>query len=286
MLRHLVIPLDGSEFSALALPIGIELAAAVGASVRVIGIAASDAELPWTYDHVHDHAERAGLEPNDVEVRVDPQPVDRLLEVAAGEGTVLCLATHDRVAPAAKLRHSIGSAVMERAERPLVVVGPNASRQSLGDDVVVAVDGTGDPEPLLAVGAAWGRRLHSRLRIVTVYEPVPADLRRPDHFTRGHGPPGDPDAYLSRLGERLADAGLDGVDTVAVADPVSVGAGMEQHLAGAPARLLVIGGGGRGARMTGGVARHLLDTSAVPLVVVNRHADLGTGRDSLHPLAP
>src|SRR6188472_169193 len=96
MLKNLVIPLDGSEFAAHALPTGIELAAAANAAVRVIGIAPTDAELAMTYDHVHEDAKRAGLDPKDVEVRVDPEPVKVLLEFAALEDTTLCMASHDR----------------------------------------------------------------------------------------------------------------------------------------------------------------------------------------------
>jgi nucleotide-binding universal stress UspA family protein len=270
MFRNIVIPLDGSEFAARALPVGIELASVANATVRVIGIASTDAQLAWTYDHVYDDAKRAGLDLDDVEVRVDPEPVKVLLEVADLEGTTLCLASHDRVPPAAKLMHSVGAALIERAQHPLVVVGANASTEWLGTDVVVALDGVDNAEPLLAVAAAWALSLQSRLRIVTVYEPVLSDLRRPAHYTRHHGPPGDPDVYLSSMRERVADVGLVRVDTVAIPDAVSVTAGLEHHLANAPARLLVLGGGHRDVSLSRGVARSVLDNATLPLLIVNR----------------
>ena len=136
--------------------------------------------------------------------------------------------------------------------------------------MVVALDGVGNAEPLLAVAAAWALSLRSRLRIVTVYEPVLSDLRRPEHFTRDHGPPGDPDVYLSSMRERVADVGLTGVDTVAIPDPVSISAGLEHHIADAPARLLVLGGGHRGVSLSRGVARNVLDNATLPLLIVNR----------------
>jgi nucleotide-binding universal stress UspA family protein len=270
MLRNLVIPLDGSEFAARALPVGMALASGAHAAVRVIGIAPTDAELAMTYDQVYDDAKRAGLDPDDVEIRVDPEPVTVLLELADLEGTALCLASHNRMPPAAKLTHSVGSALIERAQHPLVVVGRHASTESLGSDVVVALDGVGNAEPLLAVAAAWALALQSRLRIVTVYEPVLSDLRRPAHYTRDHGPPGDPDVYLSSMRERVTDVGLVGVDIVAIPDPVSVTAGLEHHLASAPARLLVLGGGHRGVSLSRGVARKVVDNATLPLLIVNR----------------
>jgi nucleotide-binding universal stress UspA family protein len=270
MIRNIVIPLDGSEFAGRALPLGIELAWSANAAVHVIGVARTDEELAWTYDHVYDDAKRAGLDLENVEVRVDPEPVKALLEIADLEGTALCLASHDRMPPAAKLLHSVGSDLIERSEHPLVVVGPNGSTEWLGSDVVVALDGAGNGEPLLAVAAAWALTMRSRLRIVTVYEPVLSDLRRSEHFSRYHGPPGNPDVYLAAMRERVADVGLAGVDTVAIHDAVSVSAGIEHHLADAPGRLLVLGGGHRGVSLSRGVARNVLDNATVPLLIVNR----------------
>jgi nucleotide-binding universal stress UspA family protein len=201
-------------------------------------------------------------------VRVDPEPVKVLLQIADLEGTALCLASHERVPPAAKLMHSVRSALIERAQHPLVVVGANASTEWLGSDVVVALDGVGNAERLLAVAAAWALALHSRLRIVTVYEPVLSDLRRPEHFSRRHGPPGDPDVYLSSMRGRVAEVGLAGVNSVAIPDAVSVRAGLEHHLANAPARLLLLGGGHRGVSLSAGVARSVLDNATLPVLIV------------------
>jgi hypothetical protein len=272
MFDTVVVPLDGSPFAADALPIGVSLARDAGAGLRVVGIARSDAELALTYDHVHDDAKRAGLDAELVEVLVHPDPVGVLLRIAAEEGTVLCLASHDRPKPVAGLMHAVGSQLIERAVRPLVVVGSNASTAALGTDVVVAVDGTENAEPLLAVAATWAFQLHQRLRIVTVYEPVLSDVRRPEHFDRRHGPPGDPDVYLALIRDRVPEVGLDGVELVAVADPISAGAGLEQHLAEQPARLLVVGGGHRHRPHLGaGVAHHLLASVKLPLLIVNRN---------------
>ena len=272
MFDTIVIPLDGSPFAADALPIAAALARDTGAGLRVVGIARSDAELALMHDHVHNDARRAGIDAEDVDVVVDPDPVGVLLGVAGEEGNVLCLASHDRPKPIAALLHAVGSQLLERAVRPLLVVGSNPSTTAPDTDVVVAVDGTGNAEPLLTVAATWALQLHRRLRIVTVYEPVLADLRRPEHFDRRHGPPGDPDLYLAAMRDRISDVRLDGVETVAVADPISAGSGLEQHLADHPARLLVVGGGHRHHPHLGtGVAHHLLATATLPLLIVNRN---------------
>ena len=56
MLWTIVVPLDGTDFAAHALTVGIALVTAASASIRVIRIASTDAELAWTYDDVYDHA--------------------------------------------------------------------------------------------------------------------------------------------------------------------------------------------------------------------------------------
>jgi nucleotide-binding universal stress UspA family protein len=245
MFRAVVVPLDGTEFSARALPFARSLAESGDATIHVIGIPRSDAELPLTYDHVHAfvHEELQGEPPEvKVDVVVDPDPVEILLRLAANEENVLCLASHDwPPPPAPALMHSVGSGVIERASRPLVVVGPRASAPGIGTDVVVALDPHRDPEPSLVTAAAWALQLHAPLRIVTVFEPVPSDLDQPEHFTRRHGPSGDPDAYVASMAQRLGDIGLTAIEAIAIPDPVSAASGLLDHLCDHPARLIVMG---------------------------------------------
>jgi hypothetical protein len=265
MFRHLVVPLDGSEFAARALPIAKDLAAAAGASVRVIGIARSDAELPWTYDHVVSDAQRSGVDEGDVVVRVDPDPTAMLVETGSADDNVLCLASHLRTQPAATLMHAVGSRAIERISRPVVLVGPAASTASDGSEVVVALDGVSDPQPLLDSGAAWARQLGSVLRLVTVYEPVIAEPGDPNLFVRKWGTSYDPHAYLDAVSGRVDKAGLAGLEAIAIRDLDGPAHGLEQHLAGSPGRLVVVGAD----RAPSQVVRQLLETARSPLLVVN-----------------
>lgn len=271
MFHDVVIPLDGSEFAASALPVGLQLATEAGARARVIGIVRADAELVWTYNHVHDDAKRAGLDETDVEIRVNPDPADILLQLAADPGNVLCLASHDRGEPAATLMRAVGSQVIERVHHPIVVTGHHDEPPAGGAEVVVALDALDNAAPLLEVAAAWALRLRRALRLVTVFEPVPADLRNAHHYTRDIGPGGDPEKYLAGMRERVADVGLDRVDTQAIEHPIGAGRGLEEYVAAHPARLLVLGGDHRprhAPSLPGGVAGHLLATTACPLLIV------------------
>jgi nucleotide-binding universal stress UspA family protein len=270
MLRTIVVPLDGSDFANRALPVANAIAQFGHVPIRIVGVARADDQLAWIFDHVHAAARSVtnGSLPK-VDIVVDPDPATLMLGVADDPGNLLCFASHDRPRFAAKVMHSVGSELMARATRPFVVVGEGAARNDRARDVVVAVDGRGDPEPLLAAAAPWAARLQSRLSIVTVYEPVPADLRRPEHHTRRHGPAGDPEAYLAGLRDDVARSGATNVSTAAIPDPISPAAGLQSYLAAHPARLVVIGGRKRDAHSIGGTVRTLLSSVGAPLLVIN-----------------
>jgi nucleotide-binding universal stress UspA family protein len=193
MFETLVVPLDGSEFAAKALPAAVAIARAGHAGLRLVGIARDDDELASVQRHVNGTArEVAAVKDPEVEVIIDHDPTGALLKLAADCTSVLCFASHDRRTVAARLIHSVGSALVARAPCPILVVGDHAAQAARATDVVVAVDGVGDPQPLLATAMSWARQLGAPLRIVTVFEPAPEDLGEPGHFTRHHGPPVDP----------------------------------------------------------------------------------------------
>jgi nucleotide-binding universal stress UspA family protein len=268
MFETLVVPLDGSDFAAKALPAAVAIARAGNAGLRLVGIARSDAELARVERHVNGTARQvATTKDPEVDVIIDPDPTGALLELAADCANVLCFASHDHRSIATRLIHSVGSALVARAACPIVVVGEYAAQAAWATDVVVAVDGVGDPQPLLVTAISWARQLGAPLRIVTVFEPAPED--QPGHFTRHHGPPVDPDVYLGAIERGIDGQGLASVSTASIPDPVGVTDGIVDHLASRPAGLLVVGGG-RHRGLRAGTVRELLRTVSVPLVVVNR----------------
>jgi nucleotide-binding universal stress UspA family protein len=270
MLQSLIVPLGGSDLSARALPAAVSIADASGADIRLVGVARNDGEFWWTYDRVLD-ASRAlsGERSSDIEVLVDGDPTNALLKVADDTGNVLCLASHDRAKPLAEIMHSVASLIIERATNPFLVVGPRYQPRVPTNDVVVALDGVSATEPLLSTAVAWAVGLGATLRIVTVYEPVLADLRTPTHFTRHHGPPIDPGAYLGAIMDRIDDDRLSVVDAESIPDPVSVTAGLTKHLDARPARLLVIGGRRAGPHVLPGTLRALLRAVTLPILVAS-----------------
>ena len=277
-LKTITVPVDGSEFSTRAIPAAAVVAERAGASVTLVGVATGEGDLDPLVAKVSE-ATKLVLDGVHVEEEVlsNADPVAVLLKRADDPATLLCLASHDHLPAAAAIRDSVGSKLIEHARRPLLVVGPDADESRSGPDVVVAVDGRDDPDPLLAVGTAWADTFHAPLRVVTVYEPVLPDIRDPEHFTRTHGPSSDPDRYLQDV-----TRGLDGhdVELVAIPDPVSVADGLAEHLESRPA-LLVVAGGRRGKlHPWPGVVRELVRCIHEPVLVVPGPPESGWTQDA------
>jgi nucleotide-binding universal stress UspA family protein len=272
MIDSLVVPIDGSELATRALAAAFAIADVSGAGVRLVGVVHDDGASASMRDHARDAAEALASDRfGGFELLVGDDPAAVLLEIASDSSTVLCFASHDHPKLMATLLHSVGSHIIEHATHPFVVVGPNMDASKLGSDVVVALDGVADPDPLLSTASAWAARLGAALRIATVYEPVLADLRNPEHFTRSHGPPNDPHVYLESVRERVDPTELKAVESVAIADPVNVAAGLERHLAEQPALMLVVGARRSGAHVSAGVLREFLRVGPLPVLVVRTH---------------
>lgn len=271
--KTIVVPVDGREFSNRAIPSAAAIGAALDAAIRLVGVARNDGELAWMYDHVRS---AAGLLPpgtgHSQTVIVDPDPATVLLGLASDPSTVLCVSTHDHLIAGLDIRGSLGSQIMVGSRHPLIVVGPMSDGPAPGGDVVAALDGHQDPRPLLWTAARWALLLDTSVRIVTVYEPVPADVRRPEHFSRSHGPSSNPVTYLDGMRHHVAEAGLDRIELAAIPDPVSVVGGLTDHLAQRPAVLLVAGGQQAGRHVWPGLLRDLVRTVGPPVLVVPRPA--------------
>jgi nucleotide-binding universal stress UspA family protein len=273
MFKTIVVPIDGSALSRLALPVAAALAGTGHGALRLVAIARDDSEVEPSRLRLHEAAGSLPATPGaDLDVIMDTDPVGALLDIAGDATTVLCFGSHDHSHPVAELLGSVGSKVAERATHPFVIVGPNGAAEASGADVVVALDGGDDPDPVLPTAVAWANHLSAPLRIVTVYEPVPADVRDPQHYSRGHGPSTDPDVYLDAMRRRIDDPGLTGVATAAIGDPVSVAAGLAQHLSQHPALLLAVGGAHHHL-WSSSLTRDLLRGSPPPVLVVpHQHA--------------
>lgn len=269
-----LVPVDGSESSARALPAAWELARRLHAEVRVLSAVVKEQDLEHREKELAALALPDGRAPRRTVV-LDPDPVHAIHDALLLNGpAVACMATHGRGRSAA-LVGSVATEVVARGHEPIVLVGPLVGdRRGPATGVVTCVDDTPASAAVVPLALGWARRLVQPLEIVTVAEPVPLSVRD-GSFRRRFGPEGDVDAFLEEL---LASVPIDEaapVSAVALYDPISPAEGVRSHLyrRDDPAALVVVSSHARtgvSRVVFGSVAAAIVHHSPSPVMVVPR----------------
>ena len=265
-----VIPLDGSELSLRAVPVGSALAGRVGARIHLVSAVETADEVAEREAALH----AVSLPDREVHrhVVVDRDPAGAIHETLRRLApAVACMATHGR-GRAAALVGSVATDVLARGRDPVVLVGPFVDEQHKGQGVVACVDETLDAAVALAsIAAGWAALVREPLRVITVAEPVPPSVRE-GAIQRRFGVDGDPEAYLHAVIEQLGTDDT-AVEAHPVYDPISPAEGVSVYLEEHPAFLGVVMSRGRTglARLVfGSVAAAIVHHSPSPLLVAPR----------------
>ncbi|MDQ4134353.1 MAG: universal stress protein [Actinomycetota bacterium] len=278
--RHVLVPLDGSEFAAAAVGTAAALAERFDAHLATVSVAHSADDV----EELRRHAAGAlALEGPDerVHVEVGDDPAEAIARRAAElEPCLVCLSTHGRGRVVGAMVGSVARSVLQTTQEPIVAVGPLVGRpRPFGPEptpplsvkrVVACVDGGTPSERVLPVAAAWATRLGMSLTILTVAEPSPPPLRPDATWHRHHGPDADADAYVRRLAEAWADAAPD-VGGQVVYDPISSADGMRTYLDQDPAGLVAVTTHARSGlprAVLGSGAADIVHASSAPVLVV------------------
>jgi nucleotide-binding universal stress UspA family protein len=267
LVARIVVPVDGSPFAERALPVAAQLAEELGAPLHLLEVVAGTGRSEAALHHLDDLARRHGAAGWDA-IRGDDPAAGIVAATQAGSPGLACLATHGRDRSAALLG-SVATAVLDRATRPVMLVGPNARPPCAADaPVVVAVDGSPEDRGVVAVAADWAAALGRRLVVATVAEPLPGPLEpvMPFHRVRG---PDDPEGYVARLAAQAHRPGC-AVDTAVARDPFSVRSGLVR-LIDRTAGLLVAGAHRRARplrALVGSHAARIVHDIEVPALVV------------------
>jgi nucleotide-binding universal stress UspA family protein len=252
--RHVLVPLDGSELGAHALPTARALADRFGAELQTIGVARNDGEADAMREHALD--EIGGRDRGRrVTVVVADEPVAAIeSRFEQLESPLVCMATHGRGRAVGSLVGSVARSLFERSRSPIVAVGPFAerppefvSRRSPAPlpvplsipHLVACVDGSPSSEAVLPVAAAWAVALGMSLTILTVADPGLPPLDSGDSWKRRFGPDGDVAAYVSGLVQAWAQQ-VPGVEGEVVDDPIGHARGVKAFLDRRPAGLLAL----------------------------------------------
>jgi nucleotide-binding universal stress UspA family protein len=271
----LVVPLDGSELSHRALAAAAGLAPRLDARVHLVSVASTQEEAAL---HRREFQDVADLVPGSSceTIMTDGQAVAvdevaaAILEVVTGAGALVCIGSHGRGRSAGVLG-SVAMGVVARVGRPVVVVGPGFDVQTwaVGGPIVACVDGTPASEVVVPIACQWAKALNVSISLVTVAEPIPAPLPG-RKWRRLHGPDEDADQYMAALVERHRNAGVP-VEGSVVYDPVSVAAGLAEHLAEHRASLVTVATRARtgvSRLVMGSAAAGILHRVPVPVLIV------------------
>lgn len=250
---QIVVPLDGSALAATALGPARALAAATGASLRLVTTRWDhDAESPGGY--LEGLAARIEPERLDTVVILDRGPVHAIILEAQRPNTLVCMASHGR----GRVRHaalgSVAESVLGKSEHPLLLVGPRLETRLSAlepPNLLVAVDGSEISETIIATAADWAQMLGLSVHVVEVVLP-PVGLtipRREEQVAQ----------YVAGLVARLRTLGVvaDG-EVLDGAEPADLILGSAGRL---PATLIAVATHGRT-----GLARVALGSTAMRVV--------------------
>lgn len=280
--RHVLVPLDGSEFSAAALPTARALSARFSADVVLVAVAAHERDA--------DRLRRDALAslgddaPNDVEVVVAEGTAEAIVARARElPSCVVCMSTRGRGRIAGAMIGSVGRAVLQLCGLPVLAVGPQADRPPAlvgrprrrpeswpeplsAGPVVACVDGSSSSEAVLPEAARWASALGLGLTVLTVADDTASTTGA---ATNRFGPP-DPQGYVDTLAAEWS-AVVPGAVGEVVVDPIGVASGVRSRLGTDPAGLLAVTTHARSGLervRLGSAAADIVRTSTAPVLVV------------------
>jgi nucleotide-binding universal stress UspA family protein len=201
MLRHLVVPLDGSPFGEHALALAVTLARKTDALLHLVHVVAPPAaemiESPFYIDtelearvRAHQHAVQSALlravckrVQEEARVRVEPVVLDGDVADAVGEfaaqreADVIVASTHGRGPVARFWLGSTTDRLVRNARVPVLLVHPGTEPPDLSADapcrkIVAALDGTELSEQILPPVTKLALATGAEVRLVRVVQPV------------------------------------------------------------------------------------------------------------------
>lgn len=176
MFQHVIVPVDGSDFSWRALGPANALAVQCDAALEVYQVVTLPDDVVVAEQLIRDQLAAAPLEAAhlvDVDVTVavmgDTVASTIAAHVESTPGAVVVMSSIGRGRSAA-LIGSIAEELLGELFGPIVVVGPESrvDRADFRGELVVPVDGSETSESALPLAAAWGIALEARPWVVTV----------------------------------------------------------------------------------------------------------------------
>ena len=172
MYTRIIVPFDGSDFSARSIPVARQVAIATDAPLKLVAFGITASEVDDLYDAVSAEVERI----NDIEVDWSVQRVTNVVGAIADElveepGALICMASVGRshVAP---VLGSIAEGVLQETFGPLLLVGPHVQEKRFvtTGPMLVCTDGSDTANAILRVAAQWAIAMPFEPWVINVLE--------------------------------------------------------------------------------------------------------------------
>jgi len=219
MFAHLMVPLDGSPESNLAVIQACAIARLTSARMTLLRVYSSTSPTPETMEFLHEAAgECADLSPGSIDVAaLGGSPADVILEEIGKRGAdLVVMRTRGRAGLGRAVLGSVAERIVQRSPMPVLLLPPQARTAASVRTILAPVDGS--PGSALALGAAreLAAGTGARLRLLQIVVPAVEHL---SYALAAHGPIHvdplwDRDAlaaaqtYVGSLASRLSSDGL------------------------------------------------------------------------------
>lgn len=279
--RHILVPLDGSELALQAMPTARVLASRFDADVQTVSVVSSNRDA----DGLRTIAAAAlGVDTASAAICVTTGG-DAAEAIAArarelGE-CLLCMSSHGRGRWHGALVGSVARSVLLGCAEPMVVLGPSADNPGWSPRprswpeplstprIVACVDGSDGSEQVLPIAASWARSLKMSLTILTVIGDDASPIG-PERAHSRYGIHADAADYVNALALQWSRGTTVDVDSDVVRSPLGPASGIRDYLGTRPAGLIALTTHARSglerARF-GAHAAHIVNASVVPCLV-------------------
>ena len=167
--RTVVVPVDGSDESVRAVPLGSRLADALGSELVVLSVISDfRSEAPGLVEHLRRQLDDL---PAAVERRIVQSRTVATTLAEESAGGLVCIATTGEPFDDEGFRHTVTDQLIASATSPVVVLGPRCPDDAPIDRIVVAVDPAHQQAGLLY----WSTRLGYDLGVPVESVHVAAD---------------------------------------------------------------------------------------------------------------
>jgi nucleotide-binding universal stress UspA family protein len=168
-IEHVIIPVDFSEASLVAVEQGRALARRAGADVELLSVT-SPRDANTTAAALRSLAAADGNGTGLRVVTTDDDDIEGRLvdEVLERRNTLWCVGSHGRTAVGELMFGSVSADLVRDAEVPIVVIGPHSELRPTATVLAVALDGTDLSETILPAAVQVARTLGLTLRLMQV----------------------------------------------------------------------------------------------------------------------